>query len=344
MSHDNDDDVRGLLAALARETEARDDEVMALRRTLARRTTDARVSRALLRHLPDAAPDEIEAVRLGVRRARARRRSPLVPLVLGAGAFGLVAALALAVVAARLLAPGGPSDRPIDVALAPGEPGSTSPSPGVALSWQGAGSVGGTEANPEIRWTQGKVGVEVEPGRGIGLTVVTREAEVRVIGTVFDVERDALGTRVDVRRGTVGVDCAAGDDHVLHAGDTVTCAPTTAPGLLGRANALKAAGAPPAEVLTAVDAGLPTATGPFAAELLALRTEMLAEVGRDADAVDAADRYLAAGGPRRIDVLRIAAGSALAVGGCARALPYLHQLEDAGEGDPDQLARCEDAP
>jgi hypothetical protein len=119
------------------------------------------------------------------------------------------------------------------------------------------------------------------------------------------------------------------------------CLPTTAPGLLARANQLKKDEAPTRDILEAVDAGLPLASGPFRAELLALQAETLLASGRERQAWGVADAYLEAGGPRRLVVLQIAASAALTVDGCEAALPYLLELEEEGAGDPEQLARCE---
>ena len=330
------------LDRLAAETVPTASEVGRLRRDLADRATDARVSRALLRTLAAPSTEELALVR---RRITAPRRTwwwtALPAIVLGGGGLVAAAAVTLIVGAAWLTRPAPvDQDRAVAITLEP----SPEPRPvgdAVRLSPNGTGTVSGTERSPTIVWTSGTIGVDVDPGRGIGLTVSTREAEVRVIGTVFEVTRDALGTTVDVTRGTVAVTCAAGADHVLEADQRTTCLPTTAPGLLGRANELKRAGAPWADVLATVEAALPQATGPFLGELVAVQAEALGALGRHGEARAAADRYLGLGGPRVVDLLRIGANAALAERGCDAALPYLERLEERGEGDPELLARCE---
>ncbi|MEQ1507774.1 MAG: FecR domain-containing protein [Myxococcota bacterium] len=335
------------LAQLARETASTGDEVAAIRRGLSRRVPDGRVSRALLRHLPPVDAQELAVVRARVDDAvEAQRRTWLVRLGLAGGLGGLaLAATAVVAVGAWLVA--APVDAPL--ALAVTAPGPIAAAPGVALVADGTGEIGGTARAPRIAWTGGRLDVEVDPGKGIALSVVTREATVEVIGTVFSVDRSALGTTVAVTRGKVHVACAAGADHTLTAGDAATCVPTTgtpaaaSSGLLGRANLLKKSGAPAAEVLTAVEAGLPLATGPFRSELLALDAEMLHAVGRSREARDAADRYLAdPGGSRRAEVLAVAAAAAIATDGCPAAMRYLSALEELGAGDPALLERCED--
>ncbi|MEZ4235481.1 MAG: FecR domain-containing protein [Myxococcota bacterium] len=271
-----------------------------------------------------------------------RRRPRLLPLLalggLTAAALAALLAIVGGVAAARWARP---SDRPVAAPLADAP---VAVGDDVRLVAHGAGEVGGPERAPRIRWTAGALDVDVTPQQGVDLRVVTREAEVRVIGTAFRVDRDALGTAVDVVHGRVEVRCVAGGEHVLGAGEHTVCLPSTPPGLLGRANELKRRGADPAEVLATVDAALPAAAGPFLAELLALRAEALLALDRPAEARAAADRYLDAGGARTVDLLQIAATAALADGGCAAALPYLQRLEAQGAGDPERLARCEDQP
>jgi hypothetical protein len=129
--------------------------------------------------------------------------------------------------------------------------------------------------------------------------------------------------------------------HLVEPGDQVTCLPTTAPGLLARADALAARGAGPAEILAAVDAGIPIAAEPFLGELRARRAQVLLQAGRPAEALDEARAYLKVGGPRRVEVLKLAASAAAATGGCEAALPWLQDLEELGEADPDALLGCE---
>jgi ferric-dicitrate binding protein FerR (iron transport regulator) len=332
-----------LLDLLGAHTEATQDEVDALRRTLARRSADGRVSRALMRSLPPPTPAELDALRRGVEGAHPRRMRWALP-VAALGAVAAMAAVALLIVGVGVGAwLAADRDAPVAVTVAPTDgPAPHAIGDGVRLRSRGAGVVSGTERAPRVEWTAGTVEVEVEPGRGIAMVVVTREAEVRVVGTVFAVTRDALGTRVIVSRGSVTVSCVGGGNHALVPGQQTHCMPTTAPGMLGRAQELKRSGAGPAEVLATVDAALPSASGPFLGELLALRAEALLALDRHAEAVAAADDYLARGGPRVEDLLQIAVSGALADGGCAAALPYLLALEERGEGDPEQLERCEE--
>jgi ferric-dicitrate binding protein FerR (iron transport regulator) len=168
--------------------------------------------------------------------------------------------------------------------------------------------------------------VEVVPDRGVRLSVETPEAEVRVVGTGFTVERDALGTRVEVRHGRVEVDCGAEVTRLLREGDTVTCLPRTAGGLLGRALALQAQNAPGEEILSVLERALalPDVSTSHADELGAHRVRVLLSLHRDAEALEAARRYLGgAPGLRRQAVERYAATAAVRLGGCATVVPWL---------------------
>lgn len=261
---------------------------------------------SLLRNLPAVPPGAVVRIR--------RRLTGEVPDAPGAPRHRLLAAAALllglgAVGAWRAL----PSVDPPLTGLLQSDTdwGEGSPRPGVQLSWLGAGEVEGPPEAPELRWDQGTLNVEVVPDQGIQLTVRTREARVRVVGTGFSVTRDGLGTRVHVRHGRVEVGCADAEPVVLSAGGEHACLPISAAGLLGRARALGAAGAPAADILATLDRGLALqATGPVADELSVARIRALLDAGRRDEALGAADGYLAAGGLRadEVAVLRDEAG------------------------------------
>ncbi|MFH1463350.1 MAG: FecR domain-containing protein, partial [Pseudomonadota bacterium] len=129
-----------------------------------------------------------------------------------ARAWLLVGAGLAAAAVTLVLALPDPMAEPVRAALVPSaDLQSLSPSPEVALAYQGAGQLEGTRQAPRIQWESGTVHVEVEPDQGIQLSLVTREAEVQVVGTAFSVTRDALGSRVEVDHGRVRVTCVGGD-------------------------------------------------------------------------------------------------------------------------------------
>jgi ferric-dicitrate binding protein FerR (iron transport regulator) len=288
----------------------------------------------LLKALPAPVPGATTRVRARLARPAPRRIAP-VPFV-------LVALAALALLAFRTF----PSAPPPALAAgldAPVAWEALQPTPEVHLDFQGAGTLGGTARAPRVAWERGTLRVEVEPDRGIDLAVQTREAEVRVVGTGFDVGRDALGTVVTVRHGHVAVMCTDGDDALLGAGESRTCPPTGASGLLGRAQALTDGGAPAEDVLAAADAGLAAgATGAVRSELGRVRIEALTRLGRPADALAAAEAALAEAPVRATEIRRLAAHNALLVGGCDTALPHLAALAADGAAGPElvQYADC----
>ncbi|MEM6928559.1 MAG: FecR domain-containing protein [Myxococcota bacterium] len=143
----------------------------------------------------------------------------------------------------------------------------------VRVRAEGSGSAAGDTQDLRIEWMAGRVAVEVEPDQRVELEVVTREAVVRVVGTAFDVSRDALGTHVTVHRGTVAVTCGASSSVRLGRGQSRTCRPVDAVGWLRRATALQVAERP-REVLDSVAAGL--ALQPERAIELELRLHRLA--------------------------------------------------------------------
>ena len=195
-----------------------------------------------------------------------------------------------------------------------------------------------------MSWEAGTLRAEVEPHTGTGLSVLTEEARVDVVGTVFSVRRDALGVTTWVERGRVAVACTEGWAGELEPDDGPhTCLPVRPALLLGRADALLDAGAPSEEVLEALDLGLERAAEGSAVmgELLARRLEVLGSTERIDEALADADAYLALGGSRAIEVRRFAGWLALAQRGCEVALPYLEPLSGAGEPqDRILLAEC----
>lgn len=299
----------------------------------------AEASRELLAALP--APRVGGERRVQARLASLRRpalRSPFFG-VLASAAFGAAITFGL-----MWLTTGEPTPSALAGDLAAEAWRADAPTEHVGLRYQGTGRVAGTSRAPIIEWSAGLLEVEVEPDRGIDLSVHTPEAEIRVIGTGFSVGRDALGTSVTVAHGRVAVDCGDGSNAVLRAGASHICFPTRAGGLLGRAQGLADRGAAPAEVLQAADRGLAAgAEGAIRAELSLLRVRSLLALGRAVEARAGAESWLAGGDPsRRLEMRHIAAREALLAGGCDAALPHLESLAAAGANAPElvQFADC----
>lgn len=178
--------------------------------------------------------------------------------------------------------------------------------PAVALAFRGSGSATGPFASPRLHWDVGTLDVEVDPAAGIDLVVDTSEGTIRVVGTGFTVNRDALGTTVDVLHGAVAVSCGDGWTGTLHTAESHVCLPLTAPGWLMRVQTLRDGGARPDAVLDAVARGLALApsSDPVAAELIEVRVELLLATGKTAEARQAARAY-PADGPRAADLARL---------------------------------------
>lgn len=248
---------------------------------------------------------------------------------LAGGGLALAAALLIGV---RLLsAPSEP--QPLAMQL-DGPAAKATLSEHVRVDYSGEAQVSGTTQAPIIQLSSGRVEVDVDHGKGIDLRVRTAEAEVKVLGTIFSVERGPLGSTVDVKRGKVGVSCADGSKQVLEVGQSHTCAPTDPAGLLGRARALQAQGASGDAVLAATDAGLAQANGDpgTRGELLYVRLEALTAAQNFPLALEAAKAYLDSGETaRRADTLEAAARLALLQESCAASQGYLNELEAMGQ-------------
>ncbi|MEQ1567128.1 MAG: glycosyltransferase, partial [Myxococcota bacterium] len=224
-------------------------------------------------------------------------------------AVGLAAVAAVAVVAVVGWLQGGPPSEPLALPL-----------DDVSLSLAGEGRVGGTRRAPVIDWQSGKVSVSVTPHRGVDLTVATPEAVVRVVGTVFSVERELEATEVVVERGTVNVTCVGLPEVAVRGGERLTCQPAGLEGRVQRALALAAAGGSPGQRLEAIDAALAlTGDAPaLAAELSAHRVRALSDAGRADDALAEAHRALELpDAARRAELAAFVARSEFVRGGCA---------------------------
>lgn len=273
-------------------------------------------------------PREVDALVASVERPL--RRSRVAP--------------ALMLVAAALLAwlawPTG-SPESVRVELRSDGPELVSPDTRWSVVHQGEGELTHRGDDVRLDWRRGRLEVDVAPGAGVRLVVVTPEGEVRVVGTRFAVERDASGTKVAVERGKVEVHC---DSSVtpLEAGASQRCWASTAAARLEQARGLRQSGSALDAVLEVVDRGL--ATQPSVAvrsELVALAVDALYEAGRD-------DEVLRRGlseldeGPRRLEIAERVAAAQVRLGGCALAAPLLEWLaEERGSPvDLERAARC----
>lgn len=248
----------------------------------------------LLREL--ATVDERAVNRLRARLRPRRRRSPswiwvAAPLLVAASVLATVRSAPVGV---------------LDEQLAATERTERALTPAVALAFRGSGTATGSFNAPRLHWDVGTLDVEVNPSAGVDLVVNTSEGTVRVVGTGFTVNRNALGTGVDVLHGAVAVVCGDGWSGTLHATESHVCLPLTASGWLLRVGALRDAGAGVDAILDAVARGLAVAprADPVAAELLHAQVEVLLSAGRTSEALEAA-RVYPADGPRAADLARL---------------------------------------
>ena len=171
----------------------------------------------------------------------------------------------------------------------------------VALRYEGVGALEGTESSATISWRSGRIDVEVEPNRGVQLTVATPDAEIEVVGTVFSVESLDGSTVVDVTRGSVRLRCLFGGTQMILGGFGGTCQGESSAAALISARRSLSAGAPLAS-LSSIDAVLDRAAGPLGSELRFVRVEALVSLGRSQEAIVDLHEYLAdEAAPRRTD-------------------------------------------
>lgn len=279
------------------------------------------------------APDRIWARFQATRQRKTRWRAAL----WGAGALGAAAAAVL--LATTLLS----AEPERTVALNTGESATQAWSDVISLDVAGVGQAWGTDRDLSVVWQSGTLRTHVTPNTDTRVRIETDEAVVHVVGTVFDVTRDLLGTTVTVQRGTVQVDCEDGWTGALNTSQAHTCLPVTPTGLLGRADALLDSDAPSSAVMATLDAGISAADdGPVLGELLVRRIQLLSDAGAVHAVVRDAERYVAMDGAlRRHDVQQMTAWLVLREQGCDAAERWLVDLHSAGAGPHSVLlAEC----
>lgn len=341
---------RKIFRAFEAQTAASPESVAAVRERLrTAREHDAGTAR-VLRQFPGATARALVRVRSRIAAGRIAVAQPWKSVRWGFAA-ALAASIAVAIASMPRWRGEGEPDRRLAGELASEVAWSASaPTPEVALRFLGSGRLTGDAQQPVVRWDLGTLDVDVTPDRGVELAVVTREARVDVVGTGFTVTRDILGTHVRVRHGRVSVACGSAAPVLLDPGEERACHPVTASGMLGRANRLAELGAPPAEILAALDRGLllhdedPSRDDARALrdELVLLRAESLHAAGRPAEALAAAAGALPTATTRATDLRRVAARAAMASTGCEAALPYLADLRPLDATGPElvQYADC----
>jgi hypothetical protein len=283
----------------------------------------------------EATPADLTRLRARIQARQAAPSRSWLPVA--APAFALAAAALVAIVVVDR------EPEPVAASFSGATEGTVTVAPGVDLTLNGTGELSGTESAPRLAWASGKVEVSVEPGAGLDVQVHTDEALVKVVGTVFEVERGPLGTTVGVTRGKVSVTCSGSDEQFLTAEHSATCLPTTAPGLLGRARALHDAGAGSSAVMETLELGLNRSPAPaIHTELSALRVALLAEGADPAAAVQAAREHLSrADAGRRAEVARVGAALGYALSGCEGAMPFVPELP-AEEVAASALSMCQE--
>lgn len=209
----------------------------------------------------------------------------------------------------------------------------------VQVQFEGEGSIGGTPESPRLAWQDGTAHVEVEPNQGVTFTVTTEEAEVRVIGTAFDVHREHFATEVVVDHGRVAVACTGQPERIITDGERIECLPGDLPTLLRRVAALTQATSPADERLATLDHAVPMASPGSSAhgELLAHRVQALQDLQRPAEALDAAATYVGEGhAARRSDLLSFLVHGRFETARCD-ALDLLEQAADELPPGPEWL-------
>lgn len=293
----------------------------------------------------ETTPTDMAIARARWEAARPDRRpsfwSPL-KLAFTGGLAVAAAAVALQLIPSapdNLIDPQGPvalgEQAAVDVALPEG----------ISISGEGQGVLSGTEGDRTVAMSGGTMHFEVTPNAGLHLEVTTTEGTVTVLGTVFDVSQDALGTTVSVERGKVQVDCAGRGSVYVTAAESQTC--YSGQGYLENGRALQGAGESPEAILAAIGTySAVDTTAAQHAELEALRISSLSSLKRYDDVLSGAEAFLAdealvgaAAEHAPAELRRLAARAAIHVGQCERALPWSSALRESGEAEAVDLVQ-----
>ena len=212
-----------------------------------------------------------------------------------------------------------------------------SPSPYLNLDYSGKGQLQGERDLWALTWEQGSVTVHLDPEADAQLEVQTEEALVEVIGTVFDVQRDTLGTHVSVERGLVRVTCRRNPKpQTLSATQEHTCWPTTPAGLLARALYLADHKGSTDEQLATIREGLLVSDphDPVHGELLAHQITTFIGDQQHQEALTAAHQYLTlTDSPRTQSIRNVAVQLAISLSACEEA----RALVQGGDVDPSSI-------
>ncbi len=281
-----------------------------------------------------ARPEELAAIRRRLRTAQTAQEQRRPPLhLLSIGIAGMLAAAGLVMVMTR-------STEPVlqQIALSAEQWSEVSASDDVLLGFSGQGDLQSTGKVHDIDWRTGHLSVSVTPDQDIDLTVSTPEAQVSVVGTVFEVRRDALGTTVNVARGKVEVLCNNQDPLYLTSEQTHTCLPTTALGLLNRALDLKADD--PDAALEAIAMGLEglDETSNDYDDLHYWAADIHHGAERSKEALRSAQAALSADATYASEASRIAAMHGMVLGGCGLSTAHLSWLVDNDKATAEELA------
>lgn len=178
--------------------------------------------------------------------------------------------------------------------------------PLVQASLQGDGALSGDTQSPRIDWQHGTLRLSVVPEQGIDLRVQTPDARVRVVGTVFTVEADRMGTEVRVERGEVEVTCAGSEPASLTTDQTQFCWPQSAARLLNRVTAQSERGASAADILETISRGLaaPDLDALTAAQLRYRKIELLGQQGRFPEAAAESRAFLKSSPPLHAEAVQ----------------------------------------
>lgn len=292
---------------------------------------DQELRRDLRAFAASAGPSSEQREKIRARLARARpREGRRWQVAIGLGGLAAAAAVAAALIhngsAERAIEPKGQWEQLAD---------------DIAIYSMGRG----IWSNGFVRWNEGELRLSVVPDQGVELRILTPEAVIEVVGTVFTVERDEFGTSVQVARGRVSVACTSEAERLLGPGEHSVCFRSIEAGL-GHVLKLEAEGKSPEVWLGEIERALehPYGTEEARSALRAMQIDALLSTGQLDDAAALTQAWLSSP-TADLAAVSAVARALLARDGCGPAVPFLEHLSARGDGIAAVwLADCVDDP
>lgn len=211
----------------------------------------------------------------------------------------------------------------------------------VTINGNGQGEISGKDNQLTIAWNIGQISVEVEPEKGVNLSIQTPDALVNVIGTKFTVDCSEKGTALSVEQGKVEFICHNLESNSIASKQSDICYKSAGTALVQARDFLDEGLATLA--IEATNKGLSLEPGEAVKEELnAVKILAFSSIDEE-QALPLAKSYLQSKSQlRRDEILSITSRLALKYEGCAEAEPFLQEYATLPSASPVALVKLSD--